>query len=185
MIIETLEEDLHKAIKSNKQVISRPIRVGKASYVLSQCGVKADQDITITKKVISKAMRCENRDENRRLVGNTGHGLTETHIVSAIKELESPIMIFRGRNEKSLLVITSILDLKGRHIVIAMECERQEGFTSVTSIRSIYGRDNLAFFIGENIENGNLLAAKRKEADELLRSIGKSYPKENTFISFN
>ena len=44
---------------------------------------------------------------------------------------------------------------------------------------------DLSFFVGDNIEKGNLLAANKKKADGLLRSIGKSYPKENTFISFN
>ena len=28
------------------------------------------------------------------------------------------------------------------------------------------------------------LAAKKEKADEFLRSMGKSYPEENTFISF-
>ena len=41
----------------------------------------------------------------------------------------------------------------------------QEVFTQVNSIRSVYGRDNLDFFIGENI--------------------GKSYSEEKAFISFN
>lgn len=67
---------------------------------------------------------------------------------------------------------------------IKVQDDRQVGFTQVNSIRSMYGRDNLDYFIGENIENGNLLAANKRKAEELLRSIGKSYPEENTFISF-
>ncbi len=43
--------------------------------------------------------------------------------------------------------ITGIKDSKSRNIVIAIELDRHEGFTEVSSIRSIYGRDNLAFFI--------------------------------------
>ncbi|MBQ9359883.1 MAG: hypothetical protein IJT96_02470 [Lachnospiraceae bacterium] len=119
------------------------------------------------------------------MVGNTGHGLTEDLIVDAIMELESPTLIFKGRQDGSLLVITSIVDQKDRNIVVAIEFDRQEGFTNVNSIRSLYGRENLDFFVGENIENGNLLAANKEKADELLRSIGKSYPEENTFISLN
>ena len=41
----------------------------------------------------------------------------------------------------------------------------------------------MAYFIETNKENGNLLAANKEKADGLLHSIGKSYPKENTFIS--
>ena len=69
-------------------------------------------------------------------------------------------------------------------IVIAIELERVEGFSKVISIRSIYGRDNIDSYISTNIDNNNLLAARKEKADELLRSIGKSYPKENTFISY-
>jgi hypothetical protein len=129
-------------------------------------------------------MRPEIRDEAGRMVGNTGHGLTENQIIQSIMELESPTMIFKGNNRTSLLVITSVVDRKDRNVVVAIEFDRREGFANVNSIRSLYGRDNLSFFIGDNIERGNLLAAKKGKADELLRSIGKSYPKENTFICF-
>ena len=185
MISETFTTDLRKMIEGDKQMTSRPLVVGKPSHILSECGANAEQDITITKKVIDKAMRPEIRDEEGRMVGNTGHGLTEGLIVDSIMELESPTMIFKGRQDNSLLIITNVADPKDRNIVVAIEFGRQEGFTNVNSIRSLYGRDNLAYFIGENIDAGNLLAANKEKADELLRSIGKSYPEENTFISFN
>ena len=69
--------------------------------------------------------------------------------------------------------------------MVAIELDRGEGFTQVISIRSVYGRDNLAYFIEDNIKKDNLIAMNKQKADELLRSIGKSYPKENTFISYN
>ena len=185
MISAEFANELKKLIEGDKQVASRPLVVGKPSDILSKCGANIDQDITITKKVIDKAMRPEVRDEEGRMVGNTGHGLTEELIVKSLTELDSPTLIFKGRQEGSILVITSIEDQKDRNIVVAIEFNRQEGFTQVNSIRSVYGRDNLDYFIGENVENGNLLAANKEKADELLRSIGKSYPKENTFISFN
>ena len=68
---------------------------------------------------------------------------------------------------------------------MAIELDRQEGFSEVNSIRSLYGRDNFSFFISDRIDSGKLLAVNKEKADDLLRSIGKSYPKENTFISFN
>ncbi len=111
--------------------------------------------------------------------------MTEEQIISSIQELDAPTLVFKGRPEGSLLIITSITDDKDRNIVIAIEFNRQEGFTQVNSIRSIYGRDNLAYFIGDNIDSGNLLAVNKQKADELLCSRGKSYPKENTFISLN
>ena len=185
MISADFASELKKLLEGDKHVASRPLIVGKPSEILSKCGADIDQDITITKKVIDKAMRPEVRDEEGRLVGNTGHGLTEDLLLQSLNELESPTLVFKGRQDGSILVITSIEDQKDRNIVVAIEFDRLEGFTQVNSIRSVYGRDNLDFFIGENIEKGNLLAANKEKADELLRSIGKSYPEENTFISFN
>lgn len=184
LISEEFESNLRKMIDGDKLVSGRPLVVGRPSKILSECGANPEQDITVTKKVIEKAMKPEERDSEGRMKGKTGHGLTEELIVLSVKELESPALIFKGRQTGSLLVITSITDQKERNIVVAIEFDRQEGFSRVNSIRSIYGRDNMDFFIGENMEKGNLLAANKEKADELLHSIGKSYPEENTFISF-
>ena len=174
-----------KMIEGDKNDLNKPLIIGKPSGALCVCGLNEDCDITITKKVIDKAMRPEIRDETGRLVVNTGHGLKPEMIIRAINELESPIMIFTGKKTGSLIVLTGVVDQKNRSIVVAIEIGRQEGFSMVNSIRSIYGRDNLPFFIVENIEKGNLVAANKEKADELLRSIGKWYPKENTFINFS
>ena len=175
--------DLYRMIAGDKKVCSKSLVVGKASGVLVGCGAEAGCNITITKKVVDKAMRAEIRDEDGRMLGSTGHGLTTEQIIQAISNIDNPIIVFKGK-EGSLLLITDVRDYKERFIVIAIELKRQEGFEDVVSIRSIYGRDNLDFYIGESIEKGNLLAANKEKADEMLRSIGKSYPKENTFISF-
>ena len=128
-------------------------------------------------------MRAEKRDSDGKMTGITGHGLSEEEIVQAIMNLDSPTMVFRGKTDKTILVITEVSDNKGRNIVIAIEFDRKESFSEVNSIRSVYGRDNLLWFIGKNIDDRKLLVIKKQKADELLRSIGKSYPKENTFIS--
>ena len=147
------------------------------------CGEDSTTDITITKRVVDKAMRAEKRDSDGKMTGITGHGLSEGEIVQAIMNLDSPTMVFKGKTDKTILVITEVSDNKGRNIVIAIEFDRKESFSEVNSIRSVYGRDNLLWFIGKNIDDRKLLVIKKQKADELLRSIGKSYPKENTFIS--
>ncbi len=80
--------------------------------------------------------------------------------------------------------MTSVKDEKDRRIVVAIDLGRREGFVQVNSVRSIYGRDNLDFFVGKNIDEGNLLGIHKEKADEMLRSMGKSYPEENTLINF-
>ena len=79
MIYQSLRVDIEKMIDGDKMLASRPISVGKPSKMLSECGAKSDHEITITKRVIDKALRSEKRDEGGRLIGNTGHGLTVEH----------------------------------------------------------------------------------------------------------
>lgn len=185
MITKELSINLIRMLSGKDNQNSCPLVVGKPSKILSECGANREYDITVTKKVIDKAMRAEVRDAKGRMIGNTGHGLSVDHIVRSIQELDSPTFVFKGRQTGSLLVVTSVKDCNKRNIVIAIKLNKQEGFSMVNSIRSIYGRDRMAYFIETNMENGNLLAANKEKADELLHSIGKSYPEENTFISFH
>ena len=87
MISADFASELKKLLEGDKHVASRPLIVGKPSEILSKCGADIDQDITITKKVIDKAMRPEVRDEEGRLVGNTGHGLTEDLFFTVIERV--------------------------------------------------------------------------------------------------
>lgn len=183
MIYTDFSVSIRKMIDGDRQYNGRSAIIGTPSSFLSKCGVDSNQYITVTKNVISKAMRCEIRDSNGRLKGNTGHGLSFELIIHALQELDFPPLVFKGSAANSLLIITTVPDEKMRNIVIAMELNRCEGFSLVNSIRSIYGRDNLSFYISKNIDEGNLIGINKNKADEMLRSIGKSYPKENTFIS--
>lgn len=91
----------------------------------------------------------------------------------------------RPELHNSLIVLTEIKDSKDRNIVVAVDLEQEENFRTVNSIRSLYGRDNLADFIDKNMRAGKIIAANEEKADKLLHSIGKSYPKENSIISFD
>ena len=106
-------------------------------------------------------MRAEKRDSDGKMTGITGHGLSEGEIVQAIMNLDSPTMVFKGKTDKTILVITEVSDNKGRNIVIAIEFDRKESFSEVNSIRSVYGRDNLLWFIGKNIDDRKLLVIKK------------------------
>ena len=182
MLIKDYEQQI-KTIIGDAKIRNKPLILGTPSKALIACGAHQNQNITITYKVIKKSMMPEIRNEEGKLTGNTGHELTEEMLIKAIAELEKPTMIFRGGDESSLIVVTDLLDKKSRNIIIALRLDREEAFSLVTSIRSIYGRDNFPFFVEKNMNEGNLMAVKKEKADEMLRSIGKWYPKENTFIS--
>ncbi len=63
MISKEFVTNLKKMIEGDQNVSCKPLVVGKPSLILSQCGANSETDITITKKVIEKALRPEIRDE--------------------------------------------------------------------------------------------------------------------------
>ena len=178
-------KNLHSLINGDRKLASKPLVIGKTPYSLAICGANSNLLLTINKKVINKALRPEVRDENGKLVGKTGHGLSEDNIIQALNEIKNPAMIFKGSHDNSLLVITNIKDINNRNIVVAVELNKKEGFETVNQILSPYGRDNLSEYIEKNIDNGNLIAINKEKANEMLHSIEKWYLKENTLISFN
>lgn len=181
----SFKRNFHSLLNGDKKLASRPLVIGRTPYSLALCGADVNLMLTINKKVINKAMRPEIRDENGKLIGKTGHGLTEDNVVQALNKIKNPTMIFKGTHDNSLLVITDIKDFNDRNIVVAVELNKKDGFETVNQILSPYGRDNLAEYIEKNISKGNLIAVNKEKAKQMLHSIEKWYLKENTFISFD
>lgn len=178
---ELFKGTLNLMLDGDKRTQSQPLTIGTTTYALALCEADSTLPLTIQKRVIDKAMRPEIRDENGRLIGKTGHGLTKEQLLSSLFELKSPSMILEGNRDNSLLAVTSTKDIKNRYIVIAIELNQKEGFRYVNCVLSPYGRDNLS----EYYDNHKLIAINKEKANDVLRSIGKSYPKENSLISFD
>ena len=176
---------LHKLLDGDQSVTNKPLVIGKTPNALAICGADSNLEMKIKKSVIDKSMRPEIRDETGRLVGKTGHGLTQGQLLEALNQIRTPVMILQGSREDSLVAITDVKDNKGRDVVAAVELHKAVGFDEINHVTSIYGRENIVRYISEQMEQGKLLAINREKADELLHSIGKSYPKENTIISFD
>ncbi|MCD8095178.1 MAG: ssDNA-binding domain-containing protein, partial [Ruminococcus sp.] len=179
------KEQLHRLIEGDKKLASRPLIIGKTPNSLVICGADGSYDLQILKSVVDKALKPENRDENGKLVGKTGHGLTEKQLINVIDNIKNPVMILRGSKENSLVVVTEIKDNKGREIIAAIALDKRKEFSYVNNITSTYGRDDFAEYIENQFKSGNLIAVNKEKADRMLHSIGKWYPEENTFISFD
>lgn len=182
---QTLEENLHKLLAGDKAIASQPLTVGKTPLALAICGANGDLDLTIKKSVVDKCLRPEVRDENGRLQGKTGHGLTEEQLLQALNGVKNPAMIIEGSRDGSLIAVTDLKDQKDREIIVAIELNKTSGFQEVNQVSSAYGRENFADFLDRQMEQGKIIAVNEEKANDMLHSIGKKYPKENTFISFD
>lgn len=182
---QAFEENLHKLLSGDKALASQPLTVGKTPLALSICGANGDLDLTIKKSVVDKCLRPEVRDENGKLKGKTGHGLTEEQLLQALNGVKSPAMVIEGSRDGSLIAVTDLKDQQDREIIVAVELNKKSGFQEVNQISSAYGRENFADFLDRQMEQGKIIAVNEEKANEMLLSIGKKYPKENTFISFD
>lgn len=177
--------DFHALLAGDRTLASKPLVIGTTPNVLTICGADGKLNLTITKKVIDKAMRPEIRDENGRLTGKTGHGLTEQQILDALQNARNPIMVLKGGHGNSLLIVTEVLDKHGRNIVIPIDLSTTSAVCEVNAVRSTYGRDNLQTFLDNAFADGTVLAVDMKKADQMNLSSGKWYPEAISFICFD
>lgn len=181
----SLKKNIHDLLSGDKILASRPIIIGKTPLSLAICGADTSLDLTITKSVVTKCLRPEIRDAEGRLVKKTGHGLTEAQLTESLNNIKTPMMIFKGSRENTLIAVTNLKDKLNREIIVSIELEQKENFHKVNKITSVYGRKDFGLYYDRQLENRQLLAINIEEADALFRSIRKKYPQENTFISFD
>jgi len=186
-----LSDNLHKLLSGDKKLTSRPLVIGKTPNALVICsklaGIKisCELDLVISKKIIDKAMRPEQRDENNRRTSKSGHFLNELQIGEALRNIKSPVMILKGSRNDSLVAVTELKDDKGQEIIVPIEFNKIGAVGEINNVTSIYGRENFADYIKENVKNNSVIAINKEKANDMLLSIGVDFPKANTLISFD
>ena len=173
--MENYKESLRKTLAHDN---SQSLVVCKTTNALAVCGAKKDLDIIITPRVISKCMADENEHSH-------GHNLSKYIIENLPEQLSTPVMVFKGSKNKSLVVITDLKDDKSKEILIAISLDNTIGFKEVNRVSSVYGKDNMSNYLNRQIAEHNLLAVNVEKANEMLHSAGVQFPMENTFISFD
>ncbi len=181
---ENFKRNLHEVV-AGKSRVSDSILIGKTPNILVACGAVEGVDFTISKTVIDKCTRPEIRDADGKLIGKTGHGLTEEQLYSALMNVKEPVMVLKGNRENSLVVVTEYPDDKSRPIVVSVVLDKKSGRTRINNVSSVYGRDKFEEYLGHQIQADNILAFDNKKAEPLLQPIGKWYPKRGEVFSYN
>ncbi len=118
--------------------------VGLTSNVLALSGANPDLNVVISPRTIIKVM--SEPDEHYH-----GHGLSADIVKKIPQELRSPIMVFKGNRDNSLVVITELRDNEQRDIMIAVSLNEINNHHEVNRIASMYGRNNMANYINAQI----------------------------------
>ena len=176
--------NLHKVVKDNIR-INKPLTIGATPNSLVICKANPLLEFTISKSVIDKCLKPEVRDENGRLSGKTGHGLSEKKLLDALENVKNPTMILQGNTPNSLVVVTDLTDSQDRQIIVSIMLNKMGNSTEINDVTSAYGRKDFADYIENQIGLGNLLAMHTEKANKLFQSIGKKYPEPDKFIGFD
>lgn len=176
--------NLHNVVKNNVR-INKPLTIGVTPNSLVICKADPSLEFTISKTVIDKCLKPEIRDENGRLSGKTGHGLSEEQLLNALDNVKNPTMILQGNKPNSLVVITDLTDNSDRQILVSIMLNKMGSSAEINDVTSAYGRKDFANYIEEQVNSGKLLAMHTEKANKLFQSIGKKYPEPDKFIGFN
>lgn len=166
---------------SNPSVETRPITVGNTPNSLVISGADASLQMVINVSTIRKCMSSPEEYYH-------GHNLSDEIMKQLPQELRNPVMVFKGNEDNSpnsLAVITELIDSEQREIMVAIALNTINSRHEINRIASAYGRDNMANYIAAQIERGNLIAANKEKAEQMLQSLGLQSPQEETFISFD
>lgn len=155
-----------------------PIKIGTTPNSLSIAGADPSLDIVINPSTVKKCMSEPDTHYH-------GHGLSAELMKLIPVELRNPTMIFKGSKSNSLVAITELKDYEQRGIMIAVSLNEMKNHHEVNRISSVYGRNNMTNYLKAQIEQGNLIAANKEKANEMLQTIGLQLPLEETFISFD
>lgn len=174
---KAFSENLDKFIKSGKGRSSE-ITVAHTSNALAVCGAKKELDVIIRPDTI---LKCMSSPENRY----HGHDLSQLVMNQLPNQLRNPTMIFKGNQPNSLVAITELKDKEGREIMVAVSLAEQNSRREVNRVSSMYGRNNMTNYLQAQIFKGNLIAANKEKAENMLQSLGLQLPPEGTYFGFD
>ena len=161
----------------HNRTATEPIKIGTTPLALIISGAP-NEDLIINPKTIAKCM-------GKPTESTQGHMLSAQLIRKLPKQLRTPLMIFSGSKHNSLVAISNMQDQFKNQIIIAISLSEKNKFHVINRISSVYGKNNITNYLRNQINQGNLIAANKKEANKMLHSAGLQLPLENTFISFD
>ena len=77
----------------------------------------------------------------------SGHHIPVDTISNIYKFIESPLLLFKGNAENTLVEIIKLKDDSNREILVAIRLDAKEVYMNVSRITSIYGKKRLTNFI--------------------------------------
>lgn len=153
------------------------IFVCKTTNAMKACGA-GNLDVMIYQDTIRKILSNDfNNFEHP-------HNLTVDTIKQLPKQLEKPVMVFKGSHEGSIVLITDLFNENNEQIIISCELASGSEWNKINRVTSMYGKENITNYLKAQIKKGNLIGCQKNIANQMLHSVGLYLPSENTFIDY-
>lgn len=153
------------------------IFVCKTTNAMKACGA-GNLDVMIYQNTIRKILSNDfNNFEHP-------HNLTVDTIKQLPKQLEKPVMVFKGSHEGSIVLITDLFNENNKQIIISCELASGSEWNRINRVTSMYGKENITNYLKAQIKKGNLIGCQKNIANQMLHSVGLYLPSENTFIDY-
>ena len=98
------------------------------------------------------------------------HGLGKDLYLKTIDSLDNPRVIFKNKNNKDYLILTTLKDNSNNNIVVPIEIETSTYANRVkidtNRIKSVYGRKNLNTYIKNNINQKELIKIYEQKKEQ-------------------
>lgn len=94
-------------------------------------------------------------------IRNHYHGLGKELYIKIINSLDSPRVIFKNKNNKDYLILTTLKDKNNNNIIVPIELETVTDINKLriytNRIKSVYGKTNLNNYIKKNINQNEFV----------------------------
>ena len=113
------------------------------------------------------------------------HGLGKDLYIRVIDSLDEPRVIFKNKNNKDYLVLTTIKDSQGNNIIVPIEIETTTNANNIkldiNRVKSVYGKGNLNNYIKRNINQKEFqkIYEQKKERGTGLIPAASSFSNDN------
>lgn len=141
------------------------ITVCSTPLVLQICDVP-DLQVTVNQSTIQKIIS----NDNKKIPH--AHDIDIEDLKQLPDQLRNPVMILNGSKPASLVLITDITDNQDKTIIISLDINKPGFNQSVNKITSMYGKDNIANYLSNQIQSGNLIAQNTEKSQQLLSITG-------------
>ncbi|MEZ3420595.1 MAG: ssDNA-binding domain-containing protein [Eubacterium sp.] len=167
-----LEEYLNGTFKPHEY-----ITVCSTPLSLQICDVPNLQ-VTVNQSTIQKIIS----NDNKKIPH--AHDIDIEDLKQLPNQLRNPVMILKGSKPDSLVLITDITDNQDKTIIISLDINKPGFNQSVNKITSMYGKDNIANYLSNQIQSGNLIAQNTEKSQQLLSITGLQSSETTNVIDY-